>query len=165
MTILDAIPPGSLVALDTVAWIYEFEANPVFSPVTNVLFRDGFGAGRFSAACSLLVLGELLVQPLARGRPDLADRYRQLIVSGPDLAVWEVSRAVLESAASLRARYRVKTLDAIHIASAVVNSADRFITNDEGLRRIQEVRVLILADYLPQPPGSVQPNSAQASAP
>jgi hypothetical protein len=165
MTILDAIPPGSLVALDTVAWICEFEANPVFGQVTNVLFRDGFGAGRFSASCSLLVLGELLVQPIAQGRPDLADRYRRIIVSGPDLTVWEVSREVLETAASLRARYWVKMLDAIHVSSAVVNGADCFITNDEGLRRIQEVRILILADYLPETPGSVQPNQSQSSAP
>jgi hypothetical protein len=34
MSILDAIPPGSLVALDTVVWIYQYEANPVFGQVT-----------------------------------------------------------------------------------------------------------------------------------
>jgi hypothetical protein len=87
MSILDAILPGSLVAVDAVVWICEFEAHPVFGQVTQVLFRDGFGAGRFRAACSLLVLGELLVQPLAQGRQDLVDRYRQIIVSGPDLTV------------------------------------------------------------------------------
>src|SRR5262249_16407811 len=161
----EAIPPGSLVALDTVAWIYEFGANPVFGPVTNVLFRDGFGAGRFSASCSLLVLGELLVQPLAQGRLDLADRYRHIIVSGPDVTVWDVSREVLEAAASLRARYRVKMLDAIHVASAAVHRADSFITNDEGLRRIQEVRVLILADYLPPSSGPTQLGASQIVTP
>ena len=61
MNILDAIPAGSLVALDTVAWIYEFEAHPVFGQVTQKLFQDGFGKGAFRAACSLLVLGEVLV--------------------------------------------------------------------------------------------------------
>ncbi|MGP0069179.1 MAG: hypothetical protein ACLQGP_36965 [Isosphaeraceae bacterium] len=48
MNILDAIPTGSTAALDTVVWTYEFETNPVFGQVTNVLFRDGFGAGRCS---------------------------------------------------------------------------------------------------------------------
>ena len=152
MSILDAISPGGTAALDTVVWIYEFEIHQVFGPVTNVLFRDGFGTGRFRAACSLLVLGELLVQPLARGRLDLADQYRQIITSGPDLTVWEVSRDIIETAASLRAQYGVKMLDALHVASAVVQSADCFITNDQGLRRIQEVRIVILSDYLTSPP-------------
>ena len=43
MNILDAIPTGSLVALDTVVWIYEFEFHPIFGQVTRTLFRDGFG--------------------------------------------------------------------------------------------------------------------------
>jgi predicted nucleic acid-binding protein len=149
MNILDAISPGSTAALDTVVWIYEFETNPVFGRVTNVLFLDGFGPGRFRAACSLLSPGELLVQPLARGRPDLADRYRQIIMSGPDLTVWEMSRDIIETAAGLRAKYGVKLLDAIHVASSAVHGADCFITNDQGLRRIEEVRILILSDYLP----------------
>ncbi len=72
MSILDAIPAGSLVALDT---------------VTQKLFQDGFGKGAFRAACSLLVLGEVLVQPLARSRTDLADQYRRILASGPDLTV------------------------------------------------------------------------------
>jgi hypothetical protein len=31
MTLLDDIPQASLVALDTVVWIYEFEAHAVYS--------------------------------------------------------------------------------------------------------------------------------------
>ncbi len=153
MTILDAIPAGSLAALDTVVWIYEFETHPVFGQVTNLLFREGFGTGRCRAACSLLALGELLVQPLAQGRPDLVDRYRQIITPSPELTVWEMTRDVIEAAAALRARYRVRLLDAIHLASAAIHRADFFITNDEGLRRVREVQVLILADYLPTVPG------------
>jgi hypothetical protein len=34
MSILDAIRPGRTAALDTVVWIYEFEINPTFGPVT-----------------------------------------------------------------------------------------------------------------------------------
>jgi hypothetical protein len=37
MSLLDDIPPGSLVALDTVIWIYELEANPIFGPITDDL--------------------------------------------------------------------------------------------------------------------------------
>jgi predicted nucleic acid-binding protein len=154
VNILDAISPGSLVAVDTAVWIYEFEFHPNFGPVTRMLFRDGFGTGVCRAACSLLVLGEVLVKPLTDSRTDLADRYRLALSPNPYLMVWPIGHDVIETAASLRAKYRIKMIDAIHVASAVVNHADFFVTNDEGLRRITEVRILILADYLPAPSGS-----------
>ena len=78
MNILDAIPPGSLVALDSVVWIYEFECHPIFGQVTRTLFREGFGKAACRAGCSLLVLGEVLVQSLAKSETVLADRYRQI---------------------------------------------------------------------------------------
>ena len=159
MSILDAIPPGGLVALDTVVWIYEFEAHPIFGAVTRMLFQEGFGKGVCRAACSLLVLGEVLVQPLAQSRIDIADRYRSILSPGPDLAVWPIGRGVIETAASLRAKYRIKMLDALHVASAVVHGADVFVTNDAGLRRVSEVPIVILSDYLPTSPGAASPVS------
>ncbi len=159
MNILDAIPTGSLVALDTVVWIYEFEFHPIFGQVTRTLFRDGFGRSICHAACSLLVLGEVLVEPFAKARIDMADRYRLIISPGPDLTVWPIGYDVIETAASLRARYRIKMLDAIHVASAVVHRADVFVTNDGGLRRITEVPVLVLSDYVPASPLSAPPVS------
>jgi predicted nucleic acid-binding protein len=159
VSILDAIPLGSLVALDTVVWIYEFEFHPVFGPVTRTLFRDGFDKAVCRAACSLLVLGEVLVQPLVKSRTDLADQYRLIISQGPDLTVWPIGRDVIETAAFLRAKYRIKMIDAIQVASAVVYGADVFVTNDAGLRRISEVPILILSDYLPASPASGPPVS------
>jgi predicted nucleic acid-binding protein len=141
-----------LVALDTVIWIYELEANPIFGPITDDLFQNGFGSGHCRAGCSLLALGELLVQPLSQGRLDIADEYRRIIAPGPQLTVWDVNREVIETAAVLRAKYRARLLDAIHVACAVVYSVHCFLTNDEGLRRIQEIPIVILADYVPPTP-------------
>jgi predicted nucleic acid-binding protein len=157
MSILDVLPPGGVVALDTVVWIYEFENHPTFGQVTRTLFRDGFGSGRCRAACSLLVLGEILVQPIANSRGDIADQYRKVLSSGPDLTVWPINREVVEAAAVLRAKYQIKMLDAIHAASAVVHKGNLFVTNDGRLRRIAEVPVVILADYLPASPGPPPP--------
>jgi hypothetical protein len=72
--LLSDIPEGSLVALDTIVWIYEVEAHPTFGPIVHKFFRDGLDAGRNRAGSSLLTLGELLVQPLSCGRQDLAER-------------------------------------------------------------------------------------------
>lgn len=148
MNLIEAVSAGTLVALDTMVWIYEFEAHPQFGPVVHSLFRDGLEAGRNPAGSSQLTLGELLVQPLSAGRSGLADRYRRIFTTGSGFTVWEVTRKVVETATSLRAKYRLRMLDALHVASAVVNRAGFFVTNDEGLRRVNEVKVLILSDFV-----------------
>jgi hypothetical protein len=58
---------------------------------------------------------------------DLADRYRRLITSGPDLTVWEAARDVIETAASLRA----------HAAATRRSSV---FNNDPEKHRIDEAR-------------------------
>ena len=148
MNLIDAVPAGTLVALDTMVWIYELEAHPQFGPVVHSFFCDGLEAGRNPAGSSQLTLGELLVQPLSVGRADLADRYRRIFTTGSGFTVWDVTREVVEMAAALRAKYRLRMLDALHVASAVVNRAGFFVTNDEGLRRVNELKVLILADFV-----------------
>ena len=76
-------------------------------------------------------------------------KFRATLTPSPDFFVWDVTRDVVEKAAELRAKYNLKMMDALHVASAVVNRADLFLTNDDGLRRVTEIRVLVLKDYLP----------------
>ena len=59
---------------------------------------------------------------------------------------------VIDTAAALRAKYRLRMLDAIHVACAMVNRADRFLTNDVDLRKVNEIPILILSDFLPVAP-------------
>jgi predicted nucleic acid-binding protein len=148
VNLLDDIPEGTLVGLDTAVWIYEVEGHAVFGPVVNPFFRDRLALGRNRAGSSLLSLGELLVQPLALGRADLANQYRSYFTPTANLLVWEATRTVVEEAAVLRAKYRLKMLDALLVASAVVNRATLFLCNDNGLRRVTEVKVLVVADYV-----------------
>ncbi len=54
MSLLADVPEGVLVALDTVAWIYEVEAHPTFRPIIHPFFRDRLGTGRNPAGSSLL---------------------------------------------------------------------------------------------------------------
>jgi predicted nucleic acid-binding protein len=148
VNLFDDIPEGTLVGLDTAAWIYEVEANPRFGPVIRPFFRDRLALGKNRAGSSLIALGELLVQPLAVGRADLVAEYRTYFRQSGKFSVWEVTREVVEKAAELRAKYRLKMIDALHVASAIVNRADSFVCNDHGLRRVSEVKVLVLGDYV-----------------
>jgi predicted nucleic acid-binding protein len=152
VSLLADIPEGTLVGLDTAVWIYEVEGQASFGPVVNSFFRDRLALGLNRAGSSLLSLGELLVRPLALGRADLANQYRSYFTTTTNFVVWEATRQVVEEAAALRVKYRLKMMDALLVASAVVNGATLFLCNDNGLRRVSEVKVLVVADYVPPPP-------------
>jgi predicted nucleic acid-binding protein len=134
--------------LDTCVWIYHFEQNVAFGKAADYVIEQ-LEAGRFQAVASELTLMELLVKPLQVGRQDAADDYETLLSHFPNLTLEPISREILLEAAALRARYRVRTPDAIQIATAFKSDATLAITNDEGWRNIAGIETLLLADLAP----------------
>jgi predicted nucleic acid-binding protein len=59
-----------------------------------------------------------------------------------------ITRTVLERALSLRATYRIRTPDAIHAATALLAGCALFVTNDPVFRRIRQLPVAVLDDYV-----------------
>jgi len=50
-------------------------------------------------------------------------------------------------AIDLMAKYQqIKTVDAIHIASAIAHNCDTFVTNDKQLKQIKEINILVLSE-------------------
>ena len=62
----------------------------------------------------------------------------------PDMRVLLLTGAVCDRAAELRAKYRFKTPDAIHLAAAIEHGCDRFLTNDVKLQSCSEIVVDLL---------------------
>ena len=60
------------------------------------------------------------------------------------LIIGDVMAAVIEPATDLRARHRFRTPDVIHLATAMEEHADLFLTGDHDLKRCTEVKVEIL---------------------
>jgi len=54
--------------------------------------------------------------------------------------------SIADIASSLRAKYNLNTLDAIQIAISLEAKADIFITNDANLKKISEIKVLLLSE-------------------
>ena len=96
-----------------------------------------------SLVTSRLTRLECRSKPMRAG--DLATLAQfDVFFAGVELLVIEVGPAVIERATDLRARYNLKTPDAIHYASAVEVGAIVFLTGDRGLSRCSEVPVEIL---------------------
>jgi predicted nucleic acid-binding protein len=94
---------------------------------------------------------EVAVRPLQLGRPDIADEYEILLANYPHLLISDIARSITRRAAALRATHRLKPADAVQVAACIEHGATAFVTNDRDLRRLTEIDVLILGDFLEQP--------------
>jgi len=124
-------------------FILHFEGTSDWTCVTRPLFSL-VERGACSAITSALTLTELLTAPLRQGDEALADEYRRLLTTFPNLTVVPIETEVAEVAARLRGRYRIRTPDALHLATAVVTGADAFVTTDARLFRVTEVEIVPL---------------------
>jgi predicted nucleic acid-binding protein len=57
-----------------------------------------------------------------------------------------ITRAIVESAARLRAAHQLKTPDAIHAATALDCGCTLFVTNDAVFRRVPGLTVAVLGE-------------------
>lgn len=139
---------NTLWALDTTCFIYHIEENSQYIPFTSILFETLLPQGKIQAVASTLVLTEVLTLPMRRKRQDLVISYKSLIVSFPHLVLKGIDESVAETAAYFRAQYNLATPDAIHIASAYESHAQGIIGNDLGWKRIKELGVIVLDEFL-----------------
>ena len=86
---------------------------------------------------------ECRTRPLREGNTALLADYETFFAPA-DLRLIEISAAVVERATDLRARYGFKTPDALHLATAIEERADLFLTGDGALARCAEIQVEVL---------------------
>lgn len=132
---------GEIVAVDSAPIIYYLEGHAVYAERFAPLF-EAADAGHVEIVISTITIAEVLAGPLMRGNELLAARYREALLSTPHWTVLPVDAQVAEDAARLRVRYRIRLPDALQIATALSARADRFITHDRRLKRIEELRVV-----------------------
>jgi len=141
-----------LYAVDTMLFVYHFEANERFGPAAGQLLAAA-EAGRCRLVTSVLTRLEVLVVPKRQGRSDLCRRYRDLFESFPNLSVLAIGPEVAEIAADLRAAHNVRTPDALHLATAIQAGARAFVSEDRRLSGIEEIEVTSLERVLEQAQG------------
>lgn len=139
---------GRAVAFDTAPLIYYLEEHPTYLPLADELF-DAIDAGNANGMTSVLTLLEVLVKPLRDGRSQIADEYRQLLTGSSNLKLHAIDEAVSQRAASLRASHAwLRTPDALQLATALEHGADIIVTNDERWKALNEIKVIVLKDYV-----------------
>jgi predicted nucleic acid-binding protein len=135
------------VLIDTSIWIYHFEQHPELGAAAGKII-ESLEEGEFRGVASELTLLELTVRPLQLGRQDVADDYEVLLDYFPNFELEPISREILLEAVALRARQRLRTPDAIQIATGLRTGATLAITNDEGWRNFPLIETIILTDLI-----------------
>lgn len=138
----------SVIGLDTAIFIYHFEENPTYLPLTRELLSS-IEMGERKGVTSAITLMEIIVKPLALGQIDVARKYEAMLVNFPNLDIVDLDRDVIRQAARLRAEYRIRPPDALQVGASLFYGADVFITNDGLLKRLQDkLEVIILDDFV-----------------
>ena len=89
-----------------------------------------------------------MIHPIRQGKRLLAESYRNILLYSDGLTTYEITHELAEYAAGLRADYKIRTPDAIQISAAILYGEGVFITNDNTLKRIKNIDVLCLDDYI-----------------
>jgi predicted nucleic acid-binding protein len=135
------------VALDTSVFIYQLETNPRYLSYTDPIFSWLERRGS-SAVTSTITMTELLIQPYRQGNEQLADQFYGLLSTYPNLEWIAPHLEIADTAARIRAEYRLRTPDALQGATAVHASATGFVTNDPIFQRVGDFETLVLDDLL-----------------
>lgn len=96
--------------------------------------RSLFEAGPADPARQTIGIGSVLLLPEVLSKPMREEAHEKLAELGALLGHLELrpaDGATANMAAGLGASYRLQAADAIHLATAVVAGADRFITNNK----------------------------------
>ena len=131
------------IHVDSAPLIYFVERNPVYVERMKAVMRRVQHNG-LQLSFSVITVPEVLNKPIAKGDAKLQALYRALLTQTRNVELHPLTLAIAEKAASLRAAHNLRTPDAIQIATAIETACDTFLTNDKGLKRVDDLRVLIL---------------------
>jgi len=133
------------LGIDTAPFIYFVERHPDYLGLMREIIRR-IDAGEIEAVSSVVTLTEVLTHPLRFKNVLLAQRYRDVLYRSRNFRLLPIDAAIAEVAANLRARYNLRTPDALQLATAIRAGCDAFLTNDATLKKVTELKVLVLSE-------------------
>jgi predicted nucleic acid-binding protein len=123
------------IYLDTMVWIYALEGNASFGPAAQDTLR-AIRSNQHTLLTSHFLLAELLVAPVKKGDAFTVAQYRRMLTAA-SVEVIPFTADVAVHFAKLRAQFRTKAADSIHLALAASVSTDMFITGDTDLNEVR----------------------------
>ena len=143
MKLVSAFQDVRRIYIDTTPLIYLVERNPdYFANMLGIV--DYIETEQLQVFTSVITLAEILVQPLKLGNIDIAQEYHDILFDRQEYTMVAITAEIAISAAAIRARYGLRTPDAMHAATAIQSECDAILTNDRDFRRVQDLNVLVV---------------------
>lgn len=153
MRVSDALQDIQHLYIETAPLIYYVEENPIYVDLMDAVITV-VERVPIEAVSSVITLTEVLAQPIKLKKAELEWEYRSILMDSGEFSLLPVDTSIADAAANLRARYNLRTPDALHIATAIVVGCDAFLTNDAGFKRVTEINVLVLDELELDPPAA-----------
>ena len=148
MGIRQAIEGHRRIMFDTAPIVYFIEEHKEFGKIADEIFKVIKDDSEYRPFSSVITLIEVLTQPLRKSKMEVVEKYRQFLLNSSNFITYSIDPIIAEKSAELRAQYGIKTPDAIQLAVGIENDRTLFVTNDRGLKKIKEIEVIVLEEYL-----------------
>jgi len=139
MNISDGLDGVSRLFIDTAPVIYFVERNPHFVNLVDPIFErleiD------ITPVISPITLAECLIHPIRLGLIDLEQAFVD-VMQQEEVIFVDVNSYVAREAARIRVHYNLQLPDALQVTAALITECQAFLTNDDALKRVRELRVV-----------------------
>ena len=135
----------SRLGFDTAPLIYFVEKHPEYIDVVREIFRQ-VDKGIIAGMTGMISLAEVLVVPKRLNNKMLEAAYRDILLTSDNFTTVAIDASIANCAADLRTRYKIKLPDALQVAAALETGCEAFLTNDEALGAITDLRIIVLKD-------------------
>lgn len=133
--------------LDTAPIIYYVENNPRYFSIVEPIFND-IDNELLNIVTSPITLAECLIFPYRTQSTSLEKAFNELITQGENTLFVPTNGIIAQQAAKLRSQYNLSLTDALQIATAQISTCDAFLTNDIDLKRVQEISIIVIDEWI-----------------
>src|SRR5437879_1516939 len=85
---------------------------------------------------------ECLIMPVRLGLLQPQQDFADVLVQGANMTFVPLDAAIARNTAELRVKYNLGLADAFQLAAALASGCGALLTNDQGLKRVQELPIL-----------------------
>ncbi|MHB8362505.1 MAG: type II toxin-antitoxin system VapC family toxin [Patescibacteria group bacterium] len=145
---LDFINRNSIIAIDTMVFIYKFqEDNKYFDLVTEIF--QLLITKSIPCVSSIVTYMEVLSHPLLKDNDNLVNQYKIAFKALDNFQFIHTSQDIADEASFLRRQYGLRLPDALQVATAKVSNCSLLITNDKFLKKVDKyMKITLLEDCL-----------------
>lgn len=129
------------VYVDSCIYIYLFEGTTAFSEIASETFKK-LNENNTTIVGSPLILSELLRTEKLKDDMEKREIIKEKFLTTPNLEIIDFSLPIADLAASISVKYKLSLADAIHLATAIIDRCEVFITNDKRIKKLKEIKVL-----------------------